>query len=557
MRPAILQPRRHRRAPLRPRNVRPRALCGFVTIVGLLLVSPGHAARAGATRRPVDALPFIDASSAPAAGQGGVGMVLSGKNGKVVIGKVVPGGPAARAGVLAGDVVVEVDGWRLPADVESGKVAARIRGKVGTRCSLTVRRTGAAAPVGLAIVRGSMASLFPQVSSRVLQVEQGLALLAVAGHQTVGVRFHNSGSTSALIEYEWAIQRGVAPLGDRPERSGVGAVSWSPRGATIQVGQWRLELAPRPVTSAMIVRSSTLPVAVVGKDRWRSANPQSLTYVRPRNAPRPYRQAHAGGPCKLKVQATVDGKPAAGRRLTLWLVKDGREGLPSASTITDDSGRTTLQVPTGAYRATGLHASLNGGERDLYYGTKLHSPVAEVRCPAGGGEVTLPIELVSTDKPPRPVALSLPTSAATHPLVGKRLPDLEVRAWHGDHSKLPKRLRKKAMLMYVWATWCGPCKRVSPLIAELNAEMAGEGLVVVSASVDRDGNQLRDFAEDQLPGAAPIAWLGPTAMNKLKVSGIPTVFAVDSKGIVRAVHTGTGVGLKAWRALVKKLLAER
>jgi thiol-disulfide isomerase/thioredoxin len=509
------------------------------------------------TNKPDNRLPFIGSTSVKKLGQGGVGMVLAAKDGAVLVGRVIAGGPAARAGVLAGDRIVEVAGWKLPKETQTGDVAARIRGNVGTRCELTVRRKNVAAPVGLSILRGSMSALFPQAASKVISVTRGLSLIATRGGAALGVQVRTDATSDNLIEYDWAIGRPGAAIGSQPAKKGRGAVSWTAKGATIQIAGWRMELAPRTGAKTMIVRSSNLPLAVVDAAHWLIATPSKLTYVRPRNAPRPYRQAHAGGPCRLRLKTSLDGNPASNRRLTLWLVKDGRHGLPSASTRTNAAGVTTLHVPVGEYRVTGLYSSLNGRGRDLYYEAKLARPDLAIRCPVGGALIDLALPLVASKKPPRPVATSLPTAAATHPFVGRSLPKLGVRKWLGDASKLPRSLRKRAMLVYVWATWCGPCKRVSPLVAELNARLGSKGLVVVSASVDRDGNQLRDFAHDQLEGAAPIAWLGPTAMNQLKVSGIPTMIAVDGRGVVRALHTGTGVGLQAWTTLFKKLLRER
>ena len=50
--------------------------------------------------------------------------------------RVYPGTPAAEAGLVAGDVVIMIDGWRVADDPRS----ARIRGKAGTKIKLRVRR---------------------------------------------------------------------------------------------------------------------------------------------------------------------------------------------------------------------------------------------------------------------------------------------------------------------------------------------------------------------------------------------------------------------------------
>lgn len=46
------------------------------------------------------------------------------------------------------------------------------------------------------------------------------------------------------------------------------------------------------------------------------------------------------------------------------------------------------------------------------------------------------------------------------------------------------RHRGKVILVDYWATWCEPCKQLFPDNVELHRRLAGQGLVVVSVSVD-------------------------------------------------------------------------
>ena len=110
------------------------------------------------------------------------------------------------------------------------------------------------------------------------------------------------------------------------------------------------------------------------------------------------------------------------------------------------------------------------------------------------------------------------------------------------------------MFLDLWATWCGPCKQMSPVVAEIDARLRQHGLLSISASVDRNETALDDYARGRLPGAMPIAWLGPKAMDTLEASGIPTLLAIDHQGIVRWVHTGTGLSLAAIETSLRVLL---
>ena len=65
------------------------------------------------------------------------------------------------------------------------------------------------------------------------------------------------------------------------------------------------------------------------------------------------------------------------------------------------------------------------------------------------------------------------------------------------------------MLVDFWATWCGPCKMVGPIVAEIAAENAGRLKV---AKVDVDEN----------PGLA----------MRYEVSSIPTLMVFKNGAVV-------------------------
>lgn len=72
---------------------------------------------------------------------GGIGVYMGFKNGGVQVMSVIPEGPGERAGLLAGDEILAVDGQSVE-EISPADVALKIRGQVGTPVELLIRREG-------------------------------------------------------------------------------------------------------------------------------------------------------------------------------------------------------------------------------------------------------------------------------------------------------------------------------------------------------------------------------------------------------------------------------
>ncbi len=71
----------------------------------------------------------------------GVGMTIAVQGGRLTVISPIEGTPAARAGILAGDYIVAIDGAST-AGITSDRAAELIRGPKGTKVSVTIRREG-------------------------------------------------------------------------------------------------------------------------------------------------------------------------------------------------------------------------------------------------------------------------------------------------------------------------------------------------------------------------------------------------------------------------------
>lgn len=76
----------------------------------------------------------------------GIGVALGGAQDGLIVNKVIPGGGAEAAGILAGDLVTAVDGASA-VDLGVSGAVARIRGQAGTTVTLTVKRKDQVLPI--------------------------------------------------------------------------------------------------------------------------------------------------------------------------------------------------------------------------------------------------------------------------------------------------------------------------------------------------------------------------------------------------------------------------
>jgi thiol-disulfide isomerase/thioredoxin len=97
----------------------------------------------------------------------------------------------------------------------------------------------------------------------------------------------------------------------------------------------------------------------------------------------------------------------------------------------------------------------------------------------------------------------------------------------------------KAVVVNLWATWCGPCVQEMPTLAKLADETQGQPVVIVPISLDRTED--RANAQAFIGKRPPLPFYNDPTFGiayAAKTEGLPTTLLVDASGMVRARVAG-------------------
>lgn len=143
-----------------------------------------------------------------------------------------------------------------------------------------------------------------------------------------------------------------------------------------------------------------------------------------------------------------------------------------------------------------------------------------------------------------------PYSAPLYPAQKKaEARDFEVTLIDGEQFRLSD-YRGKVVLLNIWATWCAPCHEETPEFVDLYEKYRDQGLVILGASIDEQGESVvRPFMEKYGVSYPIVIDKQNIILDKYgPTMSIPTTYIIGKDGSLKYFAVG---------ALTKKELEPR
>lgn len=140
----------------------------------------------------------------------------------------------------------------------------------------------------------------------------------------------------------------------------------------------------------------------------------------------------------------------------------------------------------------------------------------------------LPMTVKVTDRPDD-------ISSLTGSAIGSKMAEFGANFYKNGEKRNAK---PKATLLDFWATWCGPCRKTLPVLANVYGKYASKGLEVIGIS-NEDVATLNAFYSSQHKSPYPLYRDATQEMwRRYGIHAVPTLMLLDQNGYIKRVWSG-------------------
>ncbi|MFM9872582.1 MAG: thioredoxin domain-containing protein [Fimbriimonadaceae bacterium] len=116
------------------------------------------------------------------------------------------------------------------------------------------------------------------------------------------------------------------------------------------------------------------------------------------------------------------------------------------------------------------------------------------------------------------------------PILPRPMPNFELADTTGTVWNATK-MKDKLVIIDFWATWCGPCKEMKPIIEKTHTKYREKGLEVLSVSIDEKNETLVNYLKKN-KFQNPVLFDSSQTWAEWKVRVIPAFFILKNGQIV-------------------------
>ena len=127
------------------------------------------------------------------------------------------------------------------------------------------------------------------------------------------------------------------------------------------------------------------------------------------------------------------------------------------------------------------------------------------------------------------------------------LPDARLESLSGEVIKLSN-FKGKPVVINLWATWCGPCRREMPLFQDM--QQVHSNITFVFANQKEGHGEVTRFLQEENLSLENVL-LDPQGQltRQLEVFGLPSTFFFDADGKLLQAHVGEFSSVDLFNAL--------